>query len=117
MAYDVNVRLASVRIPNAVLVQLDDLPGVQTLASHLGIGLRARWLRLELGRSHHGGGFLLGHAATSAPSGVTISAGAPWISASGAAITVGSPTTTMRSCSGCRCRWAARRTSSVVTLR
>src|SRR5687768_16701418 len=120
MAHDVHVGLAPVRVANPIAVQLDDLASVDALAADLCVRLRAVSSRLELGGRDDRRSLLLpaaAHAATSVPSGVTTSTDAPWISESGMAITPGSPTTTMRNRSGCRCRWAALSTSCVVTAR
>src|SRR5688572_11080261 len=119
MAHDVHVGLASVRIANPVAVELDDLARVDVLAADQCVRLRSASSRLELGGCDDRRSLLLpvAHVTTSVPSGVTISTDAPWISESGVTITPGSPTTTIRSRSGCSCRWAARSTSCVVTAR
>src|SRR5215208_348455 len=112
MAYDVYLGFTSVRIADPIAVQLDDLSAVDALAADLCIRPRAVSSRLEVSGGDDRRSLLLpgAHAAATVPSGVTISTGAPWISDSGVTITPGSPTTTMRSRSGCRCRWAARST-------
>src|SRR5215204_2047431 len=89
VAYDVYLGFAPVRIADPITVQLDDLPGVDALAADLCVRLRTVSPRIEVGGCDDRRSLLLpgAHAATTVPSGVTISTGSTWISDSGVTIT------------------------------
>src|SRR3981189_542417 len=97
MPHDVHLRDGAVGEAYRLAVERDDPALIDLLARELRLGLLAALARLHLLRGHHAGDCLLSrHAGRSPLSGATISAAIPATSATGVAITAGSPTTTMR---------------------